>query len=132
MKSTNLTWGLFNRYLSPFSTIKHFFKDVAIATKRFFFVLKHGYYPQANWETYVYFIDMYKDILTWYRNERTGTPCIKPYEEENNEKLYNDMLDKMLYYLDVMGDDSKPQQLRKMCCKQFFTKFSEHFYGFWD
>ena len=59
-KSCNqLTWGLFN-YRGIY--FWHNIKDLRIYFQRIFYVLKHGYFPQATWETYCYFIDSMKKI----------------------------------------------------------------------
>lgn len=60
-RTNNLSWGLFNfrgRYF-----LRNI-KDIPIFIKRIFFTLKHGYAPQAQWETYVWFIDTMREMAS--------------------------------------------------------------------
>lgn len=136
-ETTKLTWGLYNiQPRNPFRWIARQCKDAGIMFKRLCFVIKHGYYPQARFETYSYFIDMFEDILIWYRFNRTGTPyildCYEDYQEEKNKKEYNDLLDKMGYCLSVMKDEEKSWDIRYKARDDFFKDFCENFYSFWD
>lgn len=149
-KNNSLTWGLFNispKY--PFNFIKHTIKDFFIMLKRIPFVIRHGYYEQANYETYMYMIDMWKDIFTWYRDHRCGTGVVidLPKDgnmnnewEEANYKAYNEMLDKMLAELDAMAEDPfdhpdgyKAGDLKRQeAANRFFDMFKDMFFGLWD
>ena len=83
-------------------------KDIPIFIKRIFFVLKHGYSPVAQWETFQWFIDVMREILTNYRHFRSGTPDIIDSGTKNeNIEAYNAILDRMIDLLDKM-DESNP------------------------
>ena len=148
-KTNNLSWGLFNFR-------GHYFwrniKDIPIFIKRIFFTLKHGYSPQAQWETSDWFIDTMHEIFTWHRYHRMGTGYIldEPPEIDNDEqfkrniKAYNDGLDKMIELLDRMDerneiydnlepdDWEKIYKMREAACEEFFKLFKKYFYYLWD
>ena len=117
-------------------------KDIPIFIKRIFFVLKHGYSPVANWETFQWFIDVMREILTNYRHFRSGTPDIIDSGTKNeNIEAYNAILDRMIDLLDKM-DESNPiynnmswkKRYEEMADakNEFFKLFSEYFYTLWD
>ena len=125
-------------------------KDIPIFIKRIFFTLKHGYSPVAQWETFGWFIDVMKKILTNYRYNRMGSPVVIDnffdVKEENpndvvNEEAYNAILDRMIALLDLMDEnnqlyndmDWKEADKKKEDAKnEFFKLFSKHFYTLWD
>lgn len=125
-------------------------KDIPILIKRIFFTLKHGYSPVAQFETFEWFMDVMKDILTNYRYNRMGSPIVIDnffdVKEENsndvvNEEEYNAILDRMIVLLDLMDEhnqlyndmDWKEADKKKEDSKnEFFKLFSEQFYGLWD
>ena len=125
-------------------------KDIRIFIKRIFFTLKHGYSPVAQWETFEWFIDVMKKILTNYRYNRMGSPVVIDnlfdVKEENlndiaNEEAYNAILDRMIVLLDLMDEhnqlyndmDWKEADKKKEDAKnEFFKLFSKHFYTLWD
>ena len=125
-------------------------KDIPIFIKRIFFVLKHGYSPAAQWETYGWFMSVMKEILTNYRYNRMGSPVVIDnffdVKEENpndvaNEEAYNAILDRMIVLLDLMDEhnqlyndmDWKEADKKKEDAKnEFFKLFSKHFYTLWD
>ena len=117
-------------------------KDIPIFIKRIFFVLKHGYSPVAQWETFQWFIDVMREILTNYRHFRRGTPDIIDSGTKNeNIEAYNAILDRMIDLLDKM-DESNPiynnmswkdaDKKKEDAKNEFFKLFSEQFYGLWD
>ena len=117
-------------------------KDIPIFIKRIFFVLKHGYSPVAQWETFQWFIDVMLEILTNYRHFRSGTPDIIDSGTKNeNIEAYNAILDRMIDLLDKM-DESNPiynnmswkdaDKKKEDAKNEFFKLFSEQFYGLWD
>ena len=117
-------------------------KDIPIFIKRIFFVLKHGYSPVANWETFQWFIDVMREILTNYRHFRSGTPDIIDSGTKNeNIEAYNAILDRMIDLLDKM-DESNPiynnmswkdaDKKKEDAKNEFFKLFSKHFYTLWD
>ena len=143
----NLTFGLFNY---PKRFWYRNLKDIPIFIKRIFFTLKHGYSPVAQFETFEWFMDVMKEILTNYRYNRMGSPVVIDnffdVKEENpndiaNEEAYNAILDRMIILLDLMDEnnqlyndmDWKEADKKKEDAKnEFFKLFSEQFYGLWD
>lgn len=135
----SLTWGLFH-------SKGNWIKDFWIMLKRIPFVLKHGYYPQAIFEAYDYQIDMWRDILTWFRNERTGSPVVLPEEklvgdwEDENDAMVNAKFDAMLAALDTMAEDpldcpnghAAGYAIRNAAKDNFFQLYSELFFYLWD
>ena len=125
-------------------------KDIPIFIKRIFFTIKHGYSPVAQFETFEWFMDVMKEILTNYRYNRMGSPVVIDnffdVKEENsndvvNEEEYNAILDRMIVLLDLMDEhnqlyndmDWKEADKKKEDAKnEFFKLFSEQFYGLWD
>lgn len=125
-------------------------KDIPIFIKRIFFTLKHGYSPVAQFETFEWFMDVMKEILTNYRYNRMGSLVVIDnffdVKEENsndiaNEEAYNAILDRMIVLLDLMDEhnqlyndmDWKEADKKKEDAKnEFFKLFSEQFYGLWD
>ena len=84
-----------------------------------------------------------KEILTWYRYERCGTPwVVDAYSGEHesrdvaveiNERVWNEELDKMIALLDKMNTDEVQITAEALKAKdEFFKMFSEYFYDFWD
>ena len=110
---------------------------------------RNGYSPQAEWETFLWFIDVMRNILMFHRYDRVGTGywLDEPYnpteeQSERNENFYNSELDKMLELLDKM--DERKRELTgitktkeendemQVACDEFFKMFAKYFYGFWD
>ena len=125
-------------------------RDIPIFIKRIFFTLKHGYSPVAQFETFEWFMDVMKEILTNYRYNRMGSPVVIDnffdVKEENpndvvNEEAYNAILDRMIVLLDLMDEnnqlyndmDWKEADKKKEDAKnEFFKLFSKYFYTLWD
>lgn len=149
-KCNSLTWGLFNtnpKY--PFYFIKNSIKDFFTMLKRIPYVIRHGYYPQATFETYMYMIDTWRDILTWYKDNRSGTEVIIDLLDGNsinqdwyteNENAYDERLNKMLAELDIMAKDpfdhpdgyKAGDTAREEAAESFFKTFKDLFFGLWD
>lgn len=144
MKNPNsLTWGLFNCRF-PY----HWGKDFIIMLKRIPYVIKHGHYPQMMWETYYCSIAQWKELLTWYRNNRTGAPFIISLPEDGNmndewyaenDRVYDEKLNAMLAELDIMAKDPfdyddyrEGERIREKAKDHFFEMFKEMFYTLWD
>lgn len=140
MKTNKLSCGLF-----IFHGWRNL-KDIPIFINRIFFTLKHGYSPVAKWETFAWFIDVMKEILTNYRYNRDGTPIMDDVFVANNydsanEEAYNKILDHMIELLNQM-DENNPiydnMDWKEKCeaivdaKNEFFKLFSEHFYDLWD
>ena len=127
-------------------------RDIPIFVERIFFVLKHGYSPVAQWDTFEWFIDVMREILTNYRYNRVGTSGVIEYRDDDswsdeNEEAYNKIIDEMIelldkmkerYYLSENIEDLKKIDYTEMYNKQneakdrFFELFSKYFYTFWD
>lgn len=148
-KVNNLSWALFNfrgRYF--WRNIK----DIPIFIERIFFTLKHGYAPQAKFETFNWFIDTIYEILIWHRYHRLGTGYIldepvdlnNKEQDERNIKAYNDGLDRMIELLDQMNEDNemydnlepddwkKKSEMIEAATEEFFKLFNKYFYYLWD
>ena len=123
-------------------------KDIPIFIKRIFFVLKHGYSPVAQWETFGWFITVMREILVNYRDNRMGTPVVIPdyniddlISENKNVNVYNSLLDEMIALLDQMDECNSTYNgvsLEEMhsamdsAKNKFFELFSKYFYTLWD
>lgn len=141
-KVTHITYGLFlYRGIHFYRNLK----DVVILLKRLFFLLKHGYTDAMLWSTSDWFISAMRDVLLNYRNNRVGTPVVIPdyntEEIEENERIWNNILDRMIEYLSYMdesnsvykGIDLKVKYEIMDCYKDmFFELYSKYFYSFWD
>lgn len=136
----NISWGLF-RYKTPYFWRN--IKDIKILFKRLIFILKHGYAPQARWETFAWFIDTMKEILSYYRNDRCGSAIVidNYTSDEENTIAYNNIIDKMIDLLNKMDEDNPIYnnmgfRERDDCMlkakDEFFELFSKYFYMFWD
>ena len=123
-------------------------KDIPIFIKRIFFVLKHGYSPAAQWETFEWFIAVMREILINYRDNRTGTPVVIPdyniddlISENKNIEIYNNILNEMIELLNKMDECNSTYNgvsLEEMhsamdsAKNKFFELFSKYFYTLWD
>lgn len=126
-----------------------FFKDLSIYRLRIKKFKKKGYSEVAEWETFTWFISVMKQILTYYRDHRAGTPLV--LEDENiifnneeqtarNEAFYDSILNKMLDLLEKMDENNyyRELDLKEISEKQeeaknkFFELFSKYFYALWD
>lgn len=112
--------------------------DFWILIKRVFFTLKHGYAPQALWETDGWFIGVMREILTNYRDNRIFVGVFKSETEtaEENEQKTNEMLDRMIKLLDKMEldfiKDDETEEESNAAKEEFFALFSRYFYYFWE
>ena len=102
-------------------------------------LIKYGYDEYATWETFDWFIDTMKSILTSYRKHHWGYPIDIEAEEWDN------IIDKMIALLDDM-DECNPkyeiEEYEKEPTKkydemnaakdEFFKLFSKYFYNLWD
>lgn len=145
MNINKLSWGLFMFHGKSWWRN---LKDIPIFIKRIFFVLKHGYSPAAQWETYGWFIAVMREILINYRDNRTGTPVVIPdyhtddlISENKNIEIYNNILNEMIELLDKMDECNSTYNgvsLEEMhsamdsAKNKFFELFSKYFYTLWD
>ena len=133
MKTNKLSFGLFRFHGKNWWRN---LKDISIFINRIFFTLKYGYSPVAKWETFEWFTDVMKEILTNYRNNRCGSPIIVDDYDENIEVLDNmiDLLDKMDELNPIYDNmDWKEKDEAIVNAKnEFFKLFSKYFYDLWD
>lgn len=130
IQTNNLTFGLFNSR-SLISNLK----DIPIYFKRLAFLLKHGYSPMAQWETYHWFICVMREIFTFYKNERVGDILIEDVPEDKWKDMNDELYDNLLSLLDDMDEEKYyPKDTIKMerAKEEFFKLFSKYFYDFWD
>jgi len=110
---------------------KHWCKnigDVFILIKRIFFVIKHGFYPQALWETDYWFYDVMYEILNNYAK--------KPHEVDDIVgQLFDKDIKTMLQLLEdierleVLDEDRDVIEKKE---QKFFSLFKKHFHELWD
>lgn len=141
-KVTSLTWALYGiKPRNPFRWLKRTAQDTHTLVKRIWFAIRHGYYPQARWETFEYLIEMFDELLLWYRNDRTGTPFINGEDsladgwEDRISETYDKYLDEMLELLNRMKEDVdtlEEQNARQEYTNKFFEMFGNIFYNLWD
>lgn len=116
--------------------------------KSMHYLVKHGYDEYATWETFDWFIDTMKSVLTEYRNTHIGYPVftMESMDDETIDefaKRYDAGIDRMIELLDLM-DECNPkyeeygldfQRIEKEKCEakeEFFELFAEYFYTLWD
>ena len=133
MKTNKLSCGLFMFHGTGWWRN---LRDIPIFVERIFFVLKHGYSPVAKWETFEWFIDVMREILTNYRYNRVGTSGVVEYRDDDswsdeNEEAYNKILDEMIELLDKMEERYYLSENNE-AKDRFFELFSKYFYTFWD
>lgn len=119
-------------------------------------LVKNGYDEYAVWETFGWFIDIMKDILSVYRKRHRSIPIIiddYPYicvsdedraKQVQNKMKWNEIIDTMIQLLDEMDENSsvyenispvdyqlQDKQMTEAKDK-FFALFSKYFYCLWD
>ena len=111
-------------------------------------LIKHGYDEYATWETFDWFIDTMKEILTTYRKNHDGYPVGNlafigddSKEFDGIRERYDAGIDKMIDLLDAMDEDSdryintlyaKKRESMNAAKDEFFKMFAEYFYNLWD
>ena len=110
-------------------------KQIPLYFKLMHHLIKYGYDEYATWETFNWFIDTMKSILTSYRKNHCGYPMHLEEEE------WDGIIDKMIALLDDM-DECNPKydeeeynkRYEKMSVAkdEYFKLFSEYFYNLWD
>lgn len=153
MKWNKITSGLFlYRGLYFWRNIK----DISILIGRFFFILKHGYNPIAQWDYYAWFIDTTKDILTEYLKDHVGYKIIDDTKSpEWNEQAWENIIKEMMDCLARMDEnayyDTKPcrydetgdrddlmkwynevEKEMEIAKRRFFLLMNKYFYDLWD
>lgn len=123
-------------------------KEIPLYFRLMHHLIKHGYDEYATWETFDWFIDTMKDILTYYRNHHQGYPVSSNFNDMLDEELaaeYDKDLDKMISLLNDMDENSPKYETeeyqkdyKKLCNEmfaakdEFFKLFAKHFYSLWD
>ena len=119
-------------------------------------LMKHGYDEYATWETFNWFIDTMKSVLTRYRDSHNGDPIIidnfLEYDDSEeasakNTEEWNRIVNRMIELLDLMdecnpkydayeyeGADGWKNKYKEMneAKEEFFGLFSKYFYYLWD
>ena len=140
MKTENkLTAGLF-RYRFTWGGIKATIKDFFIMLTRIKFVIKHGYYPQALYNTDTYFVDMFEEIFQWYMDYSDSCPAEFETKEEWNKVLakmrtLNQEMREEYFDLDIpfVGEECRKFYAdRDVKQREFFDLFCKYFHNFWD
>lgn len=112
--------------------------DFRILISRTNFTLKHGYSPQALYETDSWFIDIMREILINYRDNRIFVGFFEEVTntDEDNASKTNDLLNHMLELLDKMDfdlmDDKSNGEESEAAKDEFFALFSKYFHYFWE
>ena len=112
--------------------------DFWILIKRVFFALKHGYAPQALWETDRWFIGVMREILTNYKDNRvfTGFFFNKGLNEEEDIAKTDKELEQMIRLLDKMDmgycDNKDPFKESERAKNKFFILLSKYFFYLWE
>lgn len=114
-------------------------KHIPLYFKLMHHLVKYGYDEYATWETFDWFIDTMKSILTSYRENHCGYPC------DLSEEGWDKIIDHMIELLDLMDEcnskydaeeyekDWKKRYDEMYAAKdEFFKLFSEYFYNLWD
>ncbi len=128
-------------------------KEIPLYFRLMHHLIKHGYDEYATWETFNWFIDTMKEILTYYRNHHDGYPIAPNFNELLQEELeveYDKDLDEMIYHLHYMDEHNVKDELSKGMPEgwipssitvyeimerhkdEFFKLFSKYFYDLWD
>lgn len=112
--------------------------DFWILIKRVFFALKHGYAPQALWETDGWFIGVMREILTNYKDNRifTGFFFNEGLNEEEDIAKTDKELEQMIRLLDKMDmgycDNKDPFKESERAKNKFFILLSKYFFYLWE
>ena len=119
-------------------------KEIPLYFRLMHHLIKHGYDEYATWETFNWFIDTMKSILTSFRSNHHCYPVIS-YDDrelqEQSEKEYDADIDRMIELLDSMDECSPKyehtgynEQYEEMYAAkdEFFKLFVKHFYSLWD
>lgn len=128
-------------------------KEIPLYFRLIHHLVKHGYDEYASWETFSWFIDTMKSILTKYRDGHQGIPIVvdnypwivkteedKKIEHENEVK-WDAIVNRMIELLDDMDEcnhkyddcDWKVKDAEMNAAKdEFFELFSKYFFCLWD
>lgn len=113
--------------------------------KSIHYLIKHGYDECAVWETFDWFIETMKPILTKYRQTHRGYPLMHDNtSSQSQSEQYDADLDRMIALLEDMDEASHFREeedfadmrrhaaMMEAAKDEFFTLFSKYFYTLWD
>lgn len=135
-KITSPFYGLFQ------GRLRFKIRDLRYIPSRLYYFFKHGFSQTARWAFDGYFIEMMKQILVEFRDNRFGYPILNAeltYEE--NRRDWRRIMNRMLTLLNFMDEENKiydnisfEEQYAMMdnAKKEFFDLFCENFYYFWN
>lgn len=123
-------------------------KEIPLYFRLMHYLIKHGYDEYATWETFDWFIDTMKEILTNYRKRHQSYPifniAIMDDGSKEFDKLcakYDNDIDRMIVLLDAMDEHSEQYKDVSRVEKhyemikakdEFFKLFANYFYDLWD
>ena len=115
-------------------------KEIPLYFKLMRHLIKHGYDEYANWETFDWFIDTMKSILTSYITNGTSYPC-----EFEDQEEWHKIINHMIELLDLMDECNPKYETKEYVCDynkrykemndakdEFFQLFAKYFYNLWD
>lgn len=111
------------------------FKQIPTYFRLMHHLIKYGYDEYATWETFNWFIDTMKPILTSYNKNRWG--CPGDMEDEEWDLIIN----RMIALLDDMYEGNPKYETMEygkrydemdVAKDEFFKLFSKYFYYLWD
>ncbi len=116
-------------------------KYIPLYFKLMHHLIKYGYDEYATWETFSWFTDTMRSVLTNYRKNHYGYPA------EMSEAEWDKIIGRMIEFLDLMDADNpkydeeeydggsglQRQHTEMEAAKdEFFALFSKYFYNMWD
>ena len=145
-KKVNVFEKIWDAITIPYYKIKNWLRDTYWEIRYGFQRMFKGYDSVDTFETFHKFVERYTKILTEYRKKHCGIPM----EFENSEEEWDKVIDKMLYHLRYMDEETVIEELEKdvpddwnVYSKSvyevmekhkdaFFKLFSKYFYDLWD
>ena len=124
-------------------------KYIPLYFKQIYHLLKYGYDEGATWETFDWFIENMRAILTDYRKHHSGFVVTdENLSSDSNAALWDATIDRMIELLNLMDEanpkydadeyhgviDNINRQYDEMNAAkdEFFALFSKYFYHLWD
>lgn len=109
------------------------------------FIIKNGYSKFAHWDASWYFIQIYRPILEYIRDDGSYPILDANKSDAENEQDWRDILSEMLYCLNAMDEKRCPRPdncnnydvyegwwaFRQIKANRFFELFSKYFYNLW-
>ena len=124
-------------------------KEIPLYFKLMHHLIKYGYDSYAHINTFDWFIDVMKDILSNFREHHNGYPVISLNDKEKQEKYekeYDADIDTLISLLEDMDEDNpkyeadeykddgwkKQHEEMELAKNEFFQLFSKLFWSLWD